>query len=116
MTKLEKLAQDFSNNVIAQTDAIRLGNSKNGNKYAKNYIRVFKVLQSYGNEGREALVPLMWNSREDVRGMAASFLLKYRQEEALTVLQELAKGEGLVAFSAQETLKRWKEGTWQLDS
>lgn len=31
------------------------------------------------------------------------------------MLEEIAGGEGFLAFSANETLKRWDEKTWQLD-
>jgi hypothetical protein len=47
--------------------------------------------------------------------MAAAFLLRHRHEEARRVLEDLAHGEGFVAFEASEALKRWEEGTWQLD-
>jgi hypothetical protein len=53
--------------------------------------------------------------RDDVRAMAAAFLLRHRTDVAQHVLEELARGEGFVAFSAGETLKRWEEKTWELD-
>jgi len=40
-TKIEKLVREFAENVAAQTDAIRRGDSKTGNKRAKRYIRAF---------------------------------------------------------------------------
>jgi hypothetical protein len=100
----------------AQTDAIRRGDPKVGNKHAKRHVRAFQALRTHGDQGREALVPLVFEGRDDVRGMAAVFLLGYRPDEAHRVLQELARGEGLTAFSAGETLKRWEEGTWAFDS
>ena len=115
MTDAEKLVREFAENVAAQTDAIRRGDPKTGNKYAKRYIRAFQGLRALGNEGRDALVPLMLEGRPDVRGMAAAFLLRHRPSEARRILQDLARGEGLVAFSAAETLKRWDEGAWELD-
>jgi predicted ArsR family transcriptional regulator len=115
MTQLEKLVREFGENVAAQTDAIRRGDPKTGNKHAKRYIRAFQALRALGDQGRDALVPLMFESRDDVRGMAAAFLLRHRPDEARRVLQDLARGEGFVAFSATETLKRWEEGAWQLD-
>lgn len=51
----------------------------------------------------------------DVRVMAAAHLLRYRTAEARAVLEEAAKGTGLVPFGAQQALKRWEEGTWALD-
>ncbi len=115
MTRIEKLVRDFAENVAAQTDAVRRGDPKTGNKHAKRYIRAFEELRALGDEGRDGLVPLMVTARDDVRGMAAAFLLRHRPDDARRVLQELARGEGLVAFSAGETLKRWEEGSWQLD-
>jgi hypothetical protein len=47
--------------------------------------------------------------------MAAAHLLRYRTAEAKAVLEEVAKGEGLVSFKAEQALKRWEEGTWALD-
>jgi len=115
MTRIEKLIQQFADNVVAQTDAIRRGNARTGNQHAKRYIRAIKTLQSFGDQGRDALVPLMHEGRDDVRAMAAAFLLRHRHEEARRVLEDLAHGEGFVAFEASEALKRWEEGTWQLD-
>ncbi len=115
MTKLEKLAQEFAENVVAQTEAIRQGDAKTGNRHAKRRLRAFEVLRSFGDEGRGALLPLLEHARADVRGMAAAYLLRYRTAEARAVLEELASGKGLAAFGAGETLKRWEEGTWALD-
>jgi len=115
MTRVEKLVQQFAENVEAQTDAMHRGDAKAGNKHAKRYIRAFESLRALGDEGRDALVALMSEGRADVRLMAAAFLLRHRHDEASRVLKELARGEGFVAFSATEALKRWDEGTWQLD-
>jgi hypothetical protein len=46
----------------------------------------------------------------DVRVAAAAFLLRHRTEEAKAVLEEAAKGKGMVPFEAQQSLKRWEEG------
>jgi hypothetical protein len=51
----------------------------------------------------------------DVRVSAAALLLRYRTAEAKAVLEEAAKGKGLVPFEASQALKRWEEGTWALD-
>nr|WP_160174483.1 hypothetical protein [Archangium violaceum] len=46
---------------------------------------------------------------------ADALLLRHRTAEAKAVLEEAAKGKGLVPFEASEALKRWEEGTWSLD-
>jgi len=116
MYQIDRLVNEFAENVAVQTDALRNGDSKNGNKHAKLYIRAFEALRSLGDEGRNALIPLMVKgTRDDVRAMTAAFLLRHRHEEARYVLEEIAQGKGFASFSAAETLKRWDENTWQLD-
>jgi len=115
VTNIEKLVREFADNVAAQTDAIGAGDSRTGNKHAKRYIRAFESLRELGSDGRDALVPLMFAGRDDVRGMTAAFLLRHRTEDARRVLEDLARGKGLAAFGAGEALKRWEEGAWALD-
>lgn len=115
VTKLEKLVEEFAQNVTAQTEAIFRGDAKTGNKHAAKYNSAFKKLRAYGNTGRDALATLFTHPDMDVRTTAAAFLLRYRTTQAQAILQEAAKGEGLVAFESAEALKRWEEGTWALD-
>lgn len=112
---LEKIVQDFAHHVQAQTEATWRGDVKTGNKHAKKSIAAFMKLRSIGDVGRDALAVLFSHPRMDVRVMAAVFLLRHRTAEAKAVLQEAAKGQGLVPFGASEALKRWEEGTWALD-
>lgn len=115
MNEFENLALEFAHGVAAQTDAIRIGDHKSGDKHAKRYIKAFQRLRAYGDGGRNALIPLLGHSRSDVRVMAAAFLLRHRTLDARAILEQEAQGQGLSAFSAQETLKRWDEGSWALD-
>jgi hypothetical protein len=113
--RIDRLVQELAENEMAQNDAILRGDAKTGNKHAKRRIRAVKALQALGDEGRDALIPLMYEGRPDVRVVAAAYLLRYRHDDARRVLEELARGQGLAAFGAQECLKRWEEGAWQLD-
>jgi ribosomal protein L34 len=112
---LEELVREFAENVAAQTDAIFQVGADPEDKHGDRYIAAFEELRARGNKGREALSDLLKHPRVDVRTTAAAFLLRYRTAEARAVLEEVAKGEGLVAFEAQQTLKGWEEGTWALD-
>lgn len=38
-----------------------------------------------------------------------------KPDEAMAILWKAAAGESLVAFEAQQCLKRWAEGAWHLD-
>lgn len=111
----EQLAEVFARNVAAQTDAIRLGDSKAGNRFASRYIRAFNELRERGDDGRAALVPMLQHQRDDVRVMSAAFLLRHETDAAIAILEEISSGSGFAAFTASETLSRWKEGTWALD-
>lgn len=113
--ELEKIVQEFACHVQAQTEATWRGDTKTGNKHAKKAIAAFMQLRSIGDAGRDALAVLMSHPRMDVRVMTATFLLRHRTAEAKAVLQEAAKGQGLIPFGASEALKRWVEGTWALD-
>jgi len=104
--------QEFATNTAAQTDAI---DAKTGNRHARRRIHAFDRLRALGDEGRDALAVLLEHERPDVRVKAAAYLLRHRTDEALEVLWTAAAGEGMVPFLAREAIKRWEDGTWQLD-
>lgn len=112
---LEKLVEQVAKHVTAQTDAIWQGDSRTGNKHARKYEAAIEQLLAHGDAGRDALLVLFKHERMDVRVTAAATLLRYRTAEARAVLEDAAKGQGLVPFEASEALKRWDEGTWSLD-
>ena len=113
--ELEKWVGEFARHVEAGTDAVWRGDAKAGSKHADRYIAAFKKLRAQGDAGRDALAMLLEHPRMDVRVTAAACLLRHRTAEAKAVLEEAAKGEGMVPFEAQQALKRWEDGTWALD-
>ncbi|MCY1003602.1 DUF2019 domain-containing protein [Myxococcus sp. MISCRS1] len=112
---LESLVAQFAENIAAQTDCIRSGDAKRGNKHADKAYAAFTKLRSLGDAGRDALASLFSSPRVDVRVTAAAFLLRHKPKEARGVLEEAARGEGISALGAQQTLKNWENGTWALD-
>ena len=111
----ENLVQQFVENVEAQTAAIRRADAMTGNHHADKFIAAFEKLRAHGDEGREALAVLLEHPSGDVRTMAAAYLLRYRTTEAKAVLEEAARGDGMIAFECRYTLKHWADGTWALD-
>ncbi|CAM3953818.1 DUF2019 domain-containing protein [Corallococcus exiguus] len=109
------LVEQFARHVAAQGDCIRDGDSRKGNKHARKYGAALEALLSQGDAGREALSVLLKHPRADVRGMTASFLLRYRTKESKAVLEAIAAEGGLAAIGATLNLQRWAEGTWSLD-
>lgn len=116
MMALNTLVQEFVEGVLGQKQALAEQDADLGNLFANKYIRAWRQLRSYGDEGREALAVLLNDVRVDVRVMAAGFLLKYRTTEAMAILREAEEGHGIASLDAQQVLRRWQEGTWQLDS
>ena len=57
-----------------------------------------------------ALEPLLNNSDKSVRSWAASHLLLVNSEVALPILEKISQEKGTVAFSAEMTIKQWREG------
>lgn len=115
VTELRALVARFAENVMAQKEALRRKNPRAGNRYARIYIAAWNALKTHGDQGRDALCELLSHSCDDVRGMAAACLLKYRTDDAKRVLTEVGRGQGLAAFGASEALQRWAEGDWHLD-
>ncbi|MFL5356684.1 DUF2019 domain-containing protein [Archangium sp.] len=112
---LEKLVEEFAENVAAQSESIMRGDAKMGNKHADRYIAALRKLRSAGDPGRDALAVLLKHPRQDVRVKAAAFLLRYRTAEAKAVLEAAADRTGISSIGAIMTLKYWQEGTWNLD-
>ncbi|HZH76581.1 MAG TPA: hypothetical protein VEY88_11140 [Archangium sp.] len=113
--ELERIVEEFAQNVASHTDAIWRGDRTGGRKHTKRYIAAFKKLRAHGDAGRDALATLLTHSRMDVRVKAATYLLSERPMQAKPVLEEAAKGEGMIPFMASQTLKYWEEGTWSLE-
>ena len=112
---LDELVNEFAENVAAQEACIKKADSTRGNYHAKKYIAAFDKLRSSGDVGRAALAKLFSDDRNEVRVMAAAYLLRSHHEKARAVLEEAANGDDLIAFGAQQALERWRTGTWELD-
>jgi hypothetical protein len=113
--KIDDLVAEFARSVVAQEEEISAGNSRKANAHAKRYLAAFDRLRAHGDAGRDALAILLSHEDPRVRIVAAAFLLRHCQARARAVLEAEANGSGMTAFSAGQALKRWEEGTWQLD-
>jgi HEAT repeat protein len=63
-----------------------------------------------GAPGIEALASLLQDEHALVRVTAAYYLLPFKTEESLKILEAAAKGKGVSALSAFIILARWKGG------
>jgi len=112
---LEAFVEEFADGVEGQAKAVLTSDVQKGTECAHRYMAAVRSLQRLGNEGRDALATLLNDRRSEVRVQAASYLLKYSGEQARLVLEREASGRGFTAFTALQVLKRWNEGTWNLD-
>ncbi len=111
--EIAELVATFANSVIAQDEA---RTAAEGNRHATAQLHAFDTLtERFGDRVREALTSLFVHDYLRVRCMAAAFLLRYRHQEARTVLEELSDGTGIAALGAQCTLGNWESGDWELD-
>ncbi len=113
--KINNLVDKFAESVLRQSECLNKGDWKSGNKHAKNYIKSFNEICKIGDIAKEQLKELFQHENDNVRAMAATFLLKYDTDASLEILNEIAKKPGIVGFEAQESIKRWEEGAWDLD-
>ena len=113
--RLDELLEEFATHVVAQTAAMAQGDARKGNRHARRYVAAAKELRGRGAEGLNAFATLLRHADMDVRSTAAVYLLPERTAEAKAVLEEAAKGQGMLAFGASQALKRWEEGAWALD-
>lgn len=107
---------EFATCVLNQDEAIRGRDPERGNEYAKCYIEAFRKLRDSGVDGMDCLATLLKDPRRSVRTTAACFLLRHRTEESLQVLRSSAEEKGVTGLGAFMTLKRWEEGTRDLDT
>ncbi len=112
---ITELVKRFAESAIKQDEAIVSGDKRGAKKYGNKIVQYWRAIKEFGNDGKEELSKLFRHNHPSARSAAAACLLKYKTAEALEVLEVIAKMPGLVGFEADEAIKRWKEGTWNLE-
>ena len=81
-----------------------------GNADADRIAAIYRALRLRGAEF--ALLPLLEDPDDGVRGWAAAHALEFAPADGEPVLERLADSPeaGLVGFSAEVTLREWHEG------
>ena len=96
--------------VIEQNECIARGDAVPGNRAAKKYIAAARALLASGEDAIERFATLLAHDHDDVRAMAAAFLLRDRTDAAVAALRPIARGVGLAALGAKMTLERHARG------
>ncbi len=104
----------FVAGVVQQNAYIARGDARQGNREAKKYVAAARALLAGGKGEVDRFATLLTHDHNDVRVMAAAFLLKERTEEAVAALRPLAKGSGIAALGAKMTLERYERGDLEI--
>jgi hypothetical protein len=112
---IQRLVARFAEAARNHYDATLQGDWRKANKNAKRIADIFHSLVATGEEGKQALLELTNGKDLAVASMAATFSLKYATTQATAVLERIAIQPDLLGFKAQQSLKRWQEGSWQLE-
>ncbi|MGH7139339.1 MAG: DUF2019 domain-containing protein [Pirellulales bacterium] len=115
MNRIDNLVDRFAELVLLRSAALKRADSDEANRHSRELATVFRRLASRGDAGRNALGRLFEHESRAVRSTAAAWLLRHKHDDAMRVLRDVALGGDMEAFCAQQCIKRWEEGEWQLD-
>lgn len=96
--------------VIEQHECIARGDAAQGNRAATTYMAAARTLLASGEDVIDRFATLLTHDHDDVRAMAAAFLLRERTDVAVATLRPIAGGKGLAALGAKMTLERYARG------
>jgi hypothetical protein len=92
--------------------AIYAGKPKDGNRMFDLLVAIHRELRARGLEAQRQLLRLLDDPDPGTRCWAATAVLEFEPGEGERVLADLAKNtDGLVGFSAEWALEKWKAGT-----
>ncbi len=74
-----------------------------------------RLVDAFGDEGREAFTRLMEHEYLPLRKLAAFYMLRYCHERAKAVLEEIAEGDPMEARRIDWMMRLWYSGDWELD-
>lgn len=115
VVQIQKLIDTFAAETRKHYVATLKGDWKQTNKHAEEISTAFQAITQIGEEARNALLQLAMGEDEVVASMAATYSLKYAPNEAVLVLNQIARRSNLLGFEAAQALQRWQERTWQLE-
>lgn len=98
----------FEDACIKHSEATEQGDYKTGNKYHSKIMKVIDFLKS--KNAITNLKDYLSSPFVGVRLWSACYWLPVNEEEAIKVLEEIVKGQGINSLTAETTLSEWKKG------
>jgi len=108
---IEGLLESYRFAAKAHRQASLSGDYKAGNPQADLVARIYRELRRRGREAQARLLELLNDADPGVRAWAAAHCLELAPDQAVPILEDLARSEPPPAdFSAEMTLKAWRQG------
>ena len=107
-TRIQNAIDGFISYAKIQGIASNSGDSKIGNQAYNGIVKAYNYLKKEG--AIDKIKYLLSNNDTSVKLWAACYLLQMYEEESLKVLEEIAKGNDIYAFSAKMTIEEFKKG------
>lgn len=108
------LVTKFKQSAAAYYSACDAENFKKQKQEVGRTNEIIKSLDSFGPEGRLALVPLLDDADHGIRTVAAAFLLKVIPVRATAVLEDIRKGlTHFPRMDAGRLLESYAKGKWR---
>ena len=115
-SRIDALLQKFADAVIRQGEELRdAGDPRAGNGAGHRYAAAARELLASGDTAIDRFASLLWHPDDQVKVMAAAYLLNDRTEVAVDTLRPIAAGSGLAALGAQMALERYEEGNLSIE-
>lgn len=115
MDAIGDLTKQFEESARKHYAATMQGDYRAVSREAKKTEKIFLRIRELGPSAREALLQLALASEPEVAVRAAAYSLKYSPEQSLQILSQISKDRGMLGFGAEQAIKRWKSGEWNLE-
>jgi len=104
---LRRIKEEFLTQAVRHGEATESGDFIVANKAFDEIASLTKQLDNLDKKG-EVYSSLLNHQNDSVKAFAAYRYLDYSHDKAISVLEQVATGSGLVGFSAKQLLKQIK--------
>ncbi len=109
----ERLVEEFRRLSAEHGHALEASNARAANRKFPTLVAIIKELRARGLEAQRQFLKLLADPEPSTRYWTASAVLEIAPSEAEQVLEELSRTQrNTLGFSADWTLKQWREGTY----
>ena len=107
----ERLVEEFRRLSAEHGHELEAGSPRVANRRFDTLVAIRRELRSRGPDAQRQLLILLADPDPSTRSWAARSVLEFAPSEGEQVLEELSRTQrNSIGFSADWTLKRWKEG------